>query len=182
VCAPVRVAGVLPDEERSAVEAFLQAWDNGTRPSRERLRSKVSITEMQSAALLHGDPWVRRSCLGFLDHQTARWPLGRDLAMHGLACEQCRTEDRCVTDVTPKISRVLECDPNAEMRYKALSILRRLADRDPAAIAAIRRAAGRDPDDRVREAATAILAGNRPRRWNQFRRSFESRKGKATRR
>jgi hypothetical protein len=26
---------------------------------------------MQSAALHHGDPWVRRSCLGFLDHHAA---------------------------------------------------------------------------------------------------------------
>lgn len=184
----VRVAGVLPDEARSAVEAFLQAWDNGTRRSRARLGSKVAIAEMQSAALHHGDPWVRRSCLGFLDHHAADKSAAifmaalddpvapvRDLAMHGLACEQCRTEDLCVTDVTPKITRVLDRDPNAEMRYKALSILRRLADRDPAAIAAMQRAAEGDPDDRVREAATAILAGNRPRRWNQFRRSDQSR-------
>ncbi|MGI9119139.1 MAG: HEAT repeat domain-containing protein [Acidimicrobiales bacterium] len=150
---------------------------------------------MQWAALHHGDPWVRRSCLGFLDHHAADGsgpifmaalddPVApvRDLAMHGLACERCRTEDLCVTDVTPKITRILDCDPNAEIRFKALSILRRLADRDPAAIAAMHRAAERDLDDRVREAAAAILAGGRPRRWNQFRRSFESRKGKATRR
>ena len=86
------------------------------------------------------------------------------------------------TDVTPKVVRVLESDPNLEVRFKAIPILRRLSSRDPAALAAIARAAELDADERVRLAAAAILRGERPRRWNQFRRATASRKAKASRR
>ncbi len=150
---------------------------------------KVPIAEMKLAAIEHEDPWVRRKCLSFLDHHAADESAGvflqalddpvapvRDLALHGLACEQCRTEDLCVTDVTPRVVRVLEGDPNPEVRFKAIPILRRLATRDGTAMSAIERAAERDADERVREAAAAILRGERPRRWNQFRRTLSSRR------
>ena len=187
------VDSVLLPEARSAVEGFLRSWEHAPRRTRERLRSKVPIGEMKLAAIEHENPWVRRSCLSFLDHHAADESAGvflqalddpvapvRDLALHGLACEQCRADDLCVTEVTPRIARVLEDDPNPEVRFKAIPILRRLATRDGSARSAIERAAEHDADERVREAATAVLRGERPRRWNQFRRKLTSRKAKAS--
>jgi HEAT repeat protein len=142
---------------------------------------------MKQAAIEHEDPWVRRKCLSFLDHhasdesasvflQALDDPVApvRDLALHALACEQCRTEELCVAEVTPRIARVLDGDPNPEVRFKAIPILRRLASRDRTALTAIERAAENDADERVREAAAAILRGERPRRWNQFCRTLAS--------
>ena len=182
---------MLPQDTRIAVDDFLQRWDSSSPRSRARLRGKVPIAEMQAAALHHDDPWVRRRCLGFLDHHAADSSAAvflealddpvapvRDLALHGLACEQCRTEELCTSEVTPRVAAVLERDPNPEVRYKAVPILRRLATREPGARLAIERAARSDPDERVREAAAAILRGERPRRWNQFRRTLAGRKPK----
>ncbi len=179
---------LLPDS-RATVEGFLRSWEEASHRTRDRLRSKVPIGEMKQAAIEHEDPWVRRKCLSFLDHHAADESANvflqalvdpvapvRDLALHGLACEQCRTENLCVTVVTPWIARVLEGDPNPEVRFKALPILRRLATRDPAAVSGIERAAEHDADERVREAAAAVLRGERPRRWNQFRRTLASRR------
>lgn len=186
---------MLAPDARAAVEGFFQAWGTASHRKRERLGAMVPIAEMQQAAVDHEDPWVRRRCLGFLDHYAADTSAAvfvkalddpvapvRDIALHGLACEQCRTEELCVADVTPKVARVLESDPNPEVRFKAIPILRRLSSRDPAALAAIALAAELDPDERVRLAAAAILQGERPRRWNQFRRTAASRKAKALRR
>ncbi len=168
---------MLAPDTRAAVEGFFQAWESASHRKQERLRATVPIAEMQQAAIDHEDPWVRRPCLGFLDHyapdsSTAVFVKAlddsvapvRDIALHGLACEQCRTEDLCVTDVTPKVVRVLESDPNPEVRFKAIPILRRLSSRDPSALAAIARAVEIDADERVRLAAAAILRGERPRR------------------
>lgn len=184
----IQSALVLLSDSRTAVEGFLQAWDVASHRTRDRLRSNVPIREMKEAAIEHEDPWVRRKCLGFLDHlaadesasvflQALDDPVApvRDLALHGLACEPCRTEALCVAEVTPRIVRVLEGDPDPQVRFKAIPILRRLAARDPAAVSAIERAAEHDADERVREAAAAILRGERPRRWNQFRRTLSSR-------
>ena len=178
---------MLSQDTRVVVDDFLQRWDSSSPRVRARLGQKVPVAEMQMAALHHHDPWVRRRCLAFLDHHAADASAAvflqalddpvapvRDLALHGLACEQCRTEELCTSDVTPRVAAVLERDPNPEVRYKALPILRRLATREPAARLAIDRAAASDPDERVREAAAAILRGERPRRWNQFRRSLAS--------
>jgi HEAT repeat protein len=186
---------MLAPDTRAAVEGFFQAWESASRRKQEHLRSMVPIAAMQQSAVDHEDPWVRRRCLGFLDHYAAETSAAvfvkalddpvapvRDIALHGLACEQCRTAELCVTDVTPKVVRVLESDPNPEVRFKAIPILRRLSSRDPAALAAITRAAELDADERVRLAATAILRGERPRRWSQFRRAAASRKAKASRR
>ncbi|MHB8467755.1 MAG: hypothetical protein ACYDH6_08440 [Acidimicrobiales bacterium] len=150
---------------------------------------------MQRAALDHRDPSVRRASLGFLDHYAAdesgavfaaalNDPVAavRDAALHGLACEQCRTAELCIADVTPKVAGVLAADRNPEVRYKTLPVLLRLAARDPAAAAAIVTASRADPDERVRHAAESILAGERPRGWNEFRRTFRSRQAKASRR
>ncbi len=157
--------------------------------TRDRLRTRVPIAAMKLAAIGHEDPWVRRKCLSFLDHHAADESVSvflqalndpvapvRDLALHGLACERCRTEALCVAEVTPRIVRVLEDDPDPEVRFKAIPILRRLATRDRTAMSAIERAARADPDECVREAAAGILRGERPRRWNQFRRTLSSRR------
>ena len=182
---------MLSPDVRVAVDDFLQRWDSSSPRSRARLGGKVPIADMQLAALHHDDPWARRRCLGFLDHYAADSSAAvffqalddpvapvRDLALHGLACEQCRTEELCTSEVTPRVAAVLERDPSPEVRYKAIPILRRLATREPGARLAIERAATNDPDVRVREAAAAILRGERPRRWNQFRRSLASRNPK----
>ena len=185
---------MLSPDTRVAVDDFLHRWDSASPRSRARLGQSVPIEQMQEAALHHDDPWVRRRCLGFLDHHAADSSAAvflqalddpvapvRDLALHGLACERCRTEELCTSDVTPRVAAVLGSDPNPEVRYKAIPILRRLATREPAARQAIERAATNDPDERVREAAAAILRGERPRRWNQFRRTLSSRNPKRPR-
>jgi HEAT repeat protein len=131
---------MLAPDTRAAVEGFFQAWESASRRKQEHLRSMVPIAAMQQSAVDHEDPWVRRRCLGFLDHYAAETSAAvfvkalddpvapvRDIALHGLACEQCRTAELCVTDVTPKVVRVLESDPNPEVRFKALPILRRLS-------------------------------------------------------
>lgn len=179
---------MLLADTRAAVEGFLRSWEVASHRTRDRLRSKVPIGEMKMAALEHEDPWVRRKCLSFLDHHAADESASvflralddpvapvRDLALHGLACEQCRTGELSLTEVTPRIAIVLEGDPDPEVRFKAISILRRLATRDPAALRSIRRAAEADADERVRESAAAILRGERPRRWNQFNRTLARR-------
>jgi len=65
--------------------------------------SEIPLAEMRIAAVRHPDPWVRRTCLYFLDHDandesTATFLAAlddpvtpvREMALHGLACERCR--------------------------------------------------------------------------------------------
>jgi hypothetical protein len=57
-------------------------------------------------------------------------PSVREVALHGLSCERCRTEDLCVADVVTDLIDILTSDPNAEVRHKAVAALARFLDRD----------------------------------------------------
>jgi hypothetical protein len=127
--------------------------------------------------------FVRRGCLGFLDHYAneasasvfalaLRDPveLVRHAALHSLACETCRTEELCVADVVPHLVGVLSGDPSSELRHKAIPVLLRLADRDPQARQAVERAADNDGDALVRDVACRALAGQHVRSRRAYQR------------
>ena len=62
-----------------------------------------------------------------------------------------------MADVIPRVIQTLECDTDAEVRYKTLAILRGFALRHPAALEAIRNAADNDRDPLLREGARLAL-------------------------
>lgn len=86
-------------------------------------------------------------------------PRVRAIALHGLACERCRTGELCVSDVVPSLISVLEQDRSAKVRHGAVGILLRLSARDASASEAILRAAHEDADPLVRQVATAAAEG-----------------------
>jgi len=167
---------------------FLQRFEATSAKRRSSVAADAPIGQIQVAALQHPDPFVRRACLGFLDHYAneasasvfavaLRDPveLVRHVALHSLACETCRTDELCVADIVPFIVDVLSTDASAELRHKAIPVLLRLADRDPRARQAVAHAADHDMDDLVREVASRALSGEHVR----SRRAYERRR-KAT--
>lgn len=152
---------------------YLKQFFSSTPKQKSRLAKKKPLADLHTAALAHPDPFTRRDCLGFLEHyandaSTAVFAAAlhdpvdfvRNVALHSIACESCRTEELCVTDVVPDIICVLEADPSPELRTKAIPTLLRLAGRDHRAWEAIERASGNDPDAIVRRAAADALCGN----------------------
>ncbi len=126
--------------------------DTTTPRSRAHLATAgVPVIELQRAALGHHDPWVRRRCLALLDHHAAdgstpvllarsatRWPPSGDRPpWAGVRALPKRrpVRRRRRAPVIETLERGL--DPGA--RYKTLPILRRFANRHPAAMAALRR-------------------------------------------
>jgi HEAT repeats len=173
------------DEREDHAEAarFLQRFVATSTERRSSVAADAPIAEIQLAALRHPDPFVRRACLGFLDHyaneiSTSVFALAlrdpvelvRHSALHSLACEACRTEELCVADVVPCLGEVLAADPSAELRHKAIPVLLRLADRDPRARRAVERAADSDGDALVREVAGRALAGQHIRSRKAYQR------------
>jgi hypothetical protein len=171
------------DNHAEAV-SFLQRFLATSTKRRSSVAAGAPIVQLQAAALQHRDPFVRRSCLGFLDHHAnedsisvfalaLRDPveLVRHTALHSLACETCRTEELCPADVVPHVVEVLFADPSLELRHKAIPVLLRLADRDPRARQALEQAANNDVDALVREVAHGALAGQHVR----SRRAYERR-------
>ena len=164
---------------------------------RHQLAPEVPISDMQVAARTHPDPWVRRGCLGFLDHYasdaSAHTFLAalddpvtfvREAALHGLACEQCRAAELCVADVVPILSSVLATDSSPEVRHKVVPLLLCLSDRDSRARAALERAAVSDDDPLIRKVAYAALQGqvrDASRSRHDLGRRAKTRKGKETR-
>jgi HEAT repeat protein len=151
---------------------FLKEFFAATPRQKSRLAKKVPLADVQTSALHHPDPFVRRECLFFLDHhaneastavfaEALHDPVDfvRNAALHSVACESCRSTELCVADVVPGIVAVLEGDPSPELRPKAIPTLLRLAGRDRRAWDAIGRAADRDPDGIVRQAAADALGG-----------------------
>jgi HEAT repeat protein len=133
---------------------------------------KAPVAAIQSAALGHQDPFVRRSCLFFLDHyandqsmavfaQALHDPIDfvRNMALHSLACDSCKTGDLCAADVVPGLIDVLEHDRSVEMRTKVIPLLLRLSGEDPRARPAVERSAQSDPDALIRQAAADGLTG-----------------------
>ena len=160
------------DDWRQWLRAKAPADGRARRPDWRADEPPPPVAAMRTAALHHPDARRRREALGVLDHwandestDVFRFalqdpvPAVRVVALHGLSCERCRSTDLCVTDVVGDLVRSLEEDPSPKVRHGLVPILRRLADRDDRARAALARAADDDADDLVRQVAAAALEG-----------------------
>src|SRR5215469_12572619 len=154
---------------------FVHRWTALARERRARVSKQMPVASVQVAALSHPDPALRRICLFLLDHyandassgifrRALRDPVAavRESALHGLACERCRHEDICVTDVVTDLVEILASDPNVEVRHKTVAALARFSDRDSRAGEAIARAAHHDPDPAIRYVARAVAGSGLP--------------------
>jgi HEAT repeat protein len=184
-------AGIPSD----VVGAFLRRWNALPNKQRYQLVPELPIPEMQRAALTHPNPWLRRGCVSFLDHYANDEsihvflgalddpvPFVREIALHGLSCERCRTAELCVADVVPVLSRVLATDESPAVRHKVVPILMHLSNRSSPAREALRRSSLADDDILVRQAATAALEGRERdacRSRHDLRRRAKTRRGKA---
>lgn len=176
------------------VRAFLRRWHEATPRGRKELAAELPVADVQASALADPSPVVRQACLGLLDHyasdaSTATFtaaladpiPAVREIALHGISCERCGS-GICVADVVPAVSRLLAEDPSAETRYKALRVVAQLADRSPAAAAAVEQAAVGDADPAVRAGAAIVLdGGHLPNRQRVRRRVRSARVKRASR-
>ncbi len=115
---------------------------------------------------------MRRDCLFFLDHHANDQSMAvfakalhdpidfvRNMALHSLACQSCKTGDLSATDVVPGLIEVLEHDRSVEMRSKVIPLLLRLSGEDFRAKPAVERSAQSDPDALIRQAAADGLSG-----------------------
>ena len=154
---------------------FVHRWLALPKERRARLGKQMPVAAVQAAALSHPDLAMRRFCLFLLDHyasdastDTFRRALHdpvasvREGALHGLACERCRHEDICVTDVVTDLVEILASDSNAEVRHKTVVALARFISRDSRAGEAIARAAHHDPDTAIRDVARAVANSGQP--------------------
>jgi hypothetical protein len=183
------------DAQSDVVSAFFRRWNALPNKQRYQLVPEVPIPEMQLAAIADPNPWLRCGCLSFLDHYANDEsihvflgalddpvPFVREMALHGLSCERCRTDDLCVADVVPVLSRVLATDPSPEVRHKVVPLLMDLVSRSSPAQEALRRSSLADADILVRQAAAAALEGRERdarRSRHDLRRQAKTRRGKA---
>jgi hypothetical protein len=158
--------------DSSIAPTFLRQFFKGTAKQRSRLARRAPVGAIQSAACEHRDPFFRRECLYFLDHyandqsmstfaQALLDPVDfvRNMALHSLTCQSCKSEPLCPATVVPSLVHVVTDDPNPNMRGKAITLLLRLGGPDDQVRATVRRAATKDPDELVRQAAADALAG-----------------------
>jgi hypothetical protein len=151
----------MPPTDLEVAKDFVHRWLALPKERRGQLGKQIPLTAMQAAALRDPDLAMRRFCLFLLDHyasdastETFRRALHdpvasvREGALHGLACERCRDEDICVTDVVTDLVEMLAADSNAAVRHKAIAVLARFAGRDDRAGAAIAHADGTIPTRR----------------------------------
>jgi hypothetical protein len=157
------------DEALVRVDRFL----DGLSPKRMRpARFAAALPDLQLAALHHRDPQIRRYCLGILDHHandesmhvfaralSDEADVVRDVALHSIACESCKSEELCPADVVPALCRVLDSDPKPDLRIKALAALTRLMSRDERVRGALERAARTNSDAITRQCAADALHG-----------------------
>lgn len=153
-------------------EGFFKGFLRATSRQRARLSARAPLEEIHYTALHHPDAFVRRGVLGYLDHyandksmavfaQALGDPVDfvRNIALHSLACEACKTDELCPTDVVPGLLDVMRNDPSPELRMKAIPLLLRLAPSDVGVRAAVEQCARADADDIVRTVANDALAG-----------------------
>jgi HEAT repeat protein len=166
-------------------------------PNKQRyqLVPELPIPEMQRAALADPNPWVRRGCLSFLDHYANDEsvpaflgalddpvPFVRQMALHGLSCQRCRTAELCIADIVPVLSRVLAHDHSPEVRHKVIPILMDLSSRSSLAREALQRSSLSDEDVLIRQVAAAALEGRERdarRSRHDLCRKAKTRRGKA---
>ncbi len=175
----------LDDEDRNRTEAYFAAWDawvgaasrdGGVRSPRwAAIEPAPPIGVLQAAAVGHPDARVRRRCLEVLDHEasdvsgpTFRQALGdpvpavRVHAVHGLACERCRSGPLCATDLARVAAALLALvadDPSPKVRHAAVAAVAPLVDRHRPVRDALDHVAAHDPDPLVRIGAGAARAG-----------------------
>ena len=157
----------------SEAEDFLARFGALPRRAWETAGVQLPLAAVQAAALDHPSAVVRRDCLTMLDHhandesaavfraslRTDPVPRVRVHALHGLACERCRSEELCVADVLLDLVRALDGDPSPKVRHAAAVTLVGLAGRDERAVRALERAALTDADELVRTVARAGAEG-----------------------
>jgi hypothetical protein len=154
---------------------FVREWTSAPRSRRSSIGERMPVAAVRAAALTHPDSLMRRSCLFFLDHydcdgsvETFRLALSdpvsfvRERALHGIACERCRHEEICVSDVVGDLVRLLASDTNPEVRHKTVVALGRFLGRDVRAPEAVARAAQTDLDAAVRLVARDMVSRGRP--------------------
>jgi HEAT repeat protein len=159
----------MPRTDLEVAKDFVHRWLALPKERRGRLGRQIPLAAVQAAALRDPDLAMRRFCLFLLDHYASEAstetfrralrdpvPSVREGALHGLACERCRDEDICVTDVVTDLVEMLAADSNAAVRHKTVAALARLAGRDSRAGAAITYAARNDPDPAIRRVAQAV--------------------------
>ena len=154
---------------------FVHRWGALSKERPGRLGKQIPVAAVQITALSYPDLAMRRFCLFLLDYYASdlssdifrsarrdRVASVRESALHGLACERCRHEDICVTDVVTDLIEIMTSDPNAEVRHKTVAALARFMGRDGRAGQAIVRAAHHDPDPAIRDVAQAVADSGRP--------------------
>ena len=165
------------------VDDFLAGFAQIPARKRSRAAERAPLPRLQLAAREHPDPFVRRACLDFLDHHANEAsavvfaaalsdpvePV-RNMALHAIACERCRSAELCFTEVVPALIRVIETDPSPEMRHTAIPKLLEFVDRDPRAHATVEDVAVHDRDDLVRDVARRALAGEHIRDRKSYER------------
>ncbi len=133
----------------------------------------AAIADLSEGALHHPDPEARRWCLFLLDHYANdtsthvfaqalhdELPQVRASALHGITCVPCKDGELCLADVIPPVIGVLQDDPAADLRIKAIPTLLGLAGSDPRIREALRTTAKSDPDPLVRKCARDALDGH----------------------
>lgn len=138
-------AGTPAEAWRSAGR-YLRRFVSATPRQKSRLVKKAPLADLHVTAVHHPDAHTRRSCRLFLAHYANEASATvfaatlhdtvafvRNVALHPIACESCRTAE--------------------------LSLLR-LADRDSRAREAIRRAAERNSDPFVRRGLADVRYGH----------------------
>jgi HEAT repeat protein len=165
---------VVRDDAASfaATHDFFDRFAHATARQRARITARAPLADLSASALRHPDPFTRRWCLFFLDHYAndASMPVFaaalhdpvdfvRNMALHSLACEACKSGELCAADVVPGLVDVLQHDPSPDLRTKAIPLLLRLAGSDPRARSAVEAAATSDSDPIVRRSAVDALAG-----------------------
>jgi hypothetical protein len=120
---------------------FVHEWSVAPKNRQAAVGARMPVVAVRTAAVVHPDPEIRRSCLFFLDHydcdgsvetfrQGLRDPVSfvRESALHGLACERCREEASCVADVVGDLGELLASDASPDVRHKTLVALGRFLE------------------------------------------------------
>jgi len=176
-------------------ETFMHEFTKATVRQRSRLASRAPLADIQAAALSNPDPFERRMLLFFLDHYANDESMAvfaaalhdpvdfvRNIALHSIACEPCKSQALCVTDVVPALIDVAQRDPSPELRMKSIGLLMRLSHEDGRARVAVEKVAREDTDAIVRRAARAALAGQiiQPRKRYQRQQRQHAKLGRRT--
>ena len=135
-------------------------------------RNRRLLEAVQTGAVEHADPYIRRSCLWALDHYandesmhtfaaalTDDVHFVRDIALHSIACDSCKCQPAEADAIVQPLIEVLAKDPKPDLCIKALSVLLRFVDRDDVG-AALHHASRANTDPVVRRCAADALAGH----------------------